>query len=86
MYEIHQEYPASDIDKSFDEFLNWGQILLNDFDEIERYQVDSKLLFRNLKDIKEIEFDYTDTTLSDSKKKQLNLLLELEQKKENLSI
>ena len=72
MYEIHHEYPATDIDKSFDEFLNWGQILLTDFDEIERYQVDSKLLFRNLKDIKEIEnWSFNSEELSDNQKTYL---------------
>lgn len=55
LYEIHRLYPQHDLDKSFDEFLNWGNMLLSDFDEIDRYLVDSKMLFRNLRDIKEIE-------------------------------
>lgn len=55
LYEIHLHYPDKSIDTSFDEFLNWGNTLLSDFDELERYMVDSKLLFRNLRDIKEIE-------------------------------
>lgn len=55
LYEIHRQYPQDDLDKSFDEFLNWGTMLLSDFDEIDRYLVDSKMLFRNLRDIKEIE-------------------------------
>jgi ATP-dependent helicase/nuclease subunit B len=55
LYDIHLKYPDKTIDSSFDEFLNWGNTLLSDFDELERYMVDSKLLFRNLRDIKEIE-------------------------------
>lgn len=55
LYDIHLQYPDKSIDTSFDEFLNWGNTLLSDFDELERYMVDSKLLFRNLRDIKEIE-------------------------------
>ena len=43
------------IDAVFDEFMTWGNILLSDFDEMERYMIDSNYLFRNLKDIKEIE-------------------------------
>lgn len=39
----------------FDEFSKWGQILLNDFNEIDRYLVDASQLFGNLKDIKELE-------------------------------
>ena len=41
--------------ESFDEFSKWGQILLNDFNEIDRYLVDASQLFGNLKDIKELE-------------------------------
>jgi len=37
-------------------------------------------------DIEEIKFDYLDTTLSDKNKKQLDNLLEIEQKKEGLKI
>lgn len=42
-------------DETFDEFSKWGQILLNDFNEIDRYLVDASQLFGNLKDIKELE-------------------------------
>lgn len=41
--------------ESFDEFGKWGQILLNDFNEIDRYLIDAKQLFGNLKDIKELD-------------------------------
>ncbi|MFN5417465.1 MAG: PD-(D/E)XK nuclease family protein [Flavobacteriia bacterium] len=71
LYEIHQAYPSSEIDTSFDEFLSWGRMLMSDFDEIERYLVDSNLLFRNLKDIKEIEnwsFNSTEELTENQKK------------------
>lgn len=41
--------------ETFDEFSKWGQVLLGDFNEIDRYLVDAKQLFGNLKDIKELE-------------------------------
>ncbi len=41
--------------ETFDEFSKWGQILLSDFNEIDRYLVDAKQLFGNLKNIKELE-------------------------------
>lgn len=41
--------------KTFDEFMHWGTTILSDFDEIDRYLVDPKQLFRNLKSIKELE-------------------------------
>lgn len=41
--------------QTLDEFLHWGNILLSDFDEMDRYLIDSQDLFRNLANIKEIE-------------------------------
>ena len=41
--------------ENFDEFSKWGQVLLADFNEIDRYLVDAKQLFGNLKNIKELE-------------------------------
>lgn len=41
--------------ENFDEFGKWGQILLSDFNEIDRYLIDAKQLFGNLKNIKELE-------------------------------
>lgn len=39
----------------FDSFAKWGQLILQDFNEIDRYLADSEQLYENLKDIKEIE-------------------------------
>ena len=46
--------------ETFDEFYFWGEILLADFNDIDRYLVDAKDIFTNISDIKEIEsvFDY----------------------------
>ncbi len=41
--------------ENFDDFSKWGQILLNDINEIDRYLVDASQLFGNLSDIKELE-------------------------------
>jgi ATP-dependent helicase/nuclease subunit B len=54
LYPIHCAGEHSS-DKGIDEFLKWGRTLLSDFDEIDRYLVKSKDLFRNLADIKELE-------------------------------
>lgn len=54
LFSIQQQDP-SQLDNSFDEFLTWGNLLLSDFDEIDRYMLDSKQVFKNLADIKEIE-------------------------------
>lgn len=41
--------------ENFDSFAKWGQLILQDFNEIDRYLADSKQLYENLKDIKVIE-------------------------------
>ncbi len=48
--------------ETFDEFYHWGEMILGDFDDLDKYRVDAKHLFQNLADEKEIEniFDYLD--------------------------
>jgi ATP-dependent helicase/nuclease subunit B len=70
LYAIHCELDQSNEPQSFDDFLSWGGLLLNDFDEIERYQVKPKDLFRNLTDIKEIEnWSFNNEKLTEQQKK-----------------
>jgi len=45
--------------ETFDEFYYWGEMLLNDFDDIDKYLVDPKQLFQNLSDLKEIEKQFS---------------------------
>lgn len=46
--------------ETFDEFYFWGEILLADFNDIDRYMVNARDLFTNIADLKEIDnlFDY----------------------------
>ena len=57
LFELYETVKSTSIGEadSFDEFSKWGQVLLNDFNEIDRYLVDASQLFGNLKDIKELE-------------------------------
>ena len=48
--------------ESFDEFYYWGDMLLNDFDDVDKYLVDASLLFRNVLDIKNIDEQFGDLT------------------------
>lgn len=41
--------------ESFDEFVYWGEMLLNDFDDIDKYMVDARMLFRNVSDLKSLD-------------------------------
>ena len=56
VYELYNAYQAErKSEETFDEFYYWGEILLNDFDDIDKYLVDDKQLFQNLADLKEVE-------------------------------
>ncbi|MCA0429819.1 MAG: PD-(D/E)XK nuclease family protein [Bacteroidetes bacterium] len=58
--------------ETFDAFLKWGHLILQDFNEIDRYLADSKQLYDNLQHIKEIEnWSLGETELSEI---QLNYL------------
>ena len=41
----------------FDEFYHWGEVLISDFDMIDKYKVDAHQLFANISDQKELESD-----------------------------
>jgi CRISPR/Cas system-associated exonuclease Cas4 (RecB family) len=47
-------------DESFEEFYFWGEMLLDDFDDVDKHLVDARDLFSNVSDLKEIDllFDY----------------------------
>ena len=53
LYKIYSEYHA----EPFDKFYFWGDMLLTDFDTIDKYRIDAQMLFRNISEIKEIEAD-----------------------------
>ena len=52
LYEIYKKEAPS---ITFDTFYAWGQTLLKDFDEIDRYLVDADLLYKNLQEVENIE-------------------------------
>lgn len=54
-YKVHNTLVSNDKTESFESFSKWGQILLHDFNEIDRYRIDAKQFFSNLANIKQIE-------------------------------
>lgn len=44
--------------RDFDTFIFWGIVILRDFDDADAYMVDTEMLFRNLRDEKEIASNY----------------------------
>jgi len=53
LYEVYRE--ASPIQESFNNFYFWGEMLLKDFDEVDKYLVKADDLFISLKNLKEID-------------------------------
>jgi hypothetical protein len=74
IHELHKTYQqvmstTQTRAETFDEFYFWGDMLLRDFDEIDKYLVNAAQLFRDLRNQKELDasFDY----LTDDQKKYL---------------
>jgi hypothetical protein len=44
--------------ETFDQFLPWGEVIINDFDDIDKYLADPKGILTNLVDLKQIERDF----------------------------
>ena len=57
LYELYKTRSGSD--ESFDDFLYWGEMLLNDFDDVDKYRVDARMLFANVTDLREMEQDFS---------------------------
>ena len=59
---LYKQYVAlRKSDETFDSFVFWGDMLLGDFDDVDKYMVDARQLFTNVHDLKEIdEFYLTD--------------------------
>lgn len=53
LHKVYRQYHAED----FDKFYHWGEVLLSDFDMVDKYQVDASQLFANISDLKELESD-----------------------------
>ena len=53
LYRIYIEH--SKRDETFDSFVFWGEMLLSDFDDVDKYCVDAKQLFTNITELKQID-------------------------------
>ncbi len=51
LYKTYHRYH----DETFDEFFFWGDVLLSDFDQIDKYRIDADLLFSNMIDLHALE-------------------------------
>ena len=54
--DLHRSFTAqTGIDETLDHFYSWGQLLLSDFDDIDKNMADADRVFANLKDIHELD-------------------------------
>lgn len=62
----------------FESFAKWGSLMLQDFNEIDRYLVDVKNLYTNLKEIKEIEnWSLSAEKLTDTQEDYCNFMFQM---------
>ena len=59
LFTLFDEYrKLPDVDVDFDRFAFWGEMLLADFNDVDRYLVDADALFVNIKRLREISANY----------------------------
>jgi ATP-dependent helicase/nuclease subunit B len=74
LFRFYKVFTSLGNNEDFETFLNWAPMLIADCNEIDRYLVDANQLFRNLRDVKELEnwsFEQG-RTLSESQKRFLD--------------
>ena len=49
-------YPQAE---SLDEFIFWGDVILSDFDDVDKYRVNARDLYRNVAELKGLQDDYS---------------------------
>lgn len=69
LYDLYKKISGSN--DSFDSFLYWGEVLLSDFNEADKYLVNTSQLFKNVTEWKEI--DYSNEYLTENQINTINL-------------
>lgn len=67
LYKVYKESTRSN--ELFDDFFFWGEMLIGDFDQVDKYLVNAHDLFTNITELKEIEARFSD--LPDEEKERL---------------
>lgn len=81
LYRIHMELEGEERKyKSFEEFISFGDMMLKDFSEVDRYLVDARDLFQNIHGLKQIgEWNIEDPYLSQRQRDYLRFYRSLYQ-------
>jgi RecB family exonuclease len=64
---------AGNEDYPFDKFVYWGNVLLNDFNDVDMYLVDPKEIFMNVREHRELQSNYVDSDLQHIMSQYFNL-------------
>lgn len=56
LFDEYRKIPGTDVD--FDRFLFWGEMILSDFNDVDRYLVDADALFVNVRRLREISSNF----------------------------
>ena len=70
-------------EESFNDFLNWSNTLLQDFNDIDTNMVDAKMIFTNIQNVKELEnwdvdqWSFSSENLSEQQKEYVNFFSSL---------
>lgn len=78
--DLYQVYTSILKEKAepFDAFAKWGTLMLQDFNEADRYLVDTNLLYQNLKEIKEIEnWSLSEDNLTNTQKDYIDFMFQM---------
>lgn len=79
LYEAYRDVRRAEEVESFDDFIYWGNVILQDFDLLDRYLVKIGELYRNIRDLKALEpnfFDYWDDETEEHTIQELRKLCE----------
>ena len=57
LYKVFREETHSE--ETLDDFYFWGELLISDFDDVDKYMADARMLFTNVTDLREIENDFS---------------------------
>lgn len=73
---IKLKYPDKSLQEAqkiepFDEFYNWGAMIIKDFNDIDTYLVFPEQIFTNIRDLKELEDDFS--YMSEGQRRAVNL-------------
>ena len=58
-FELYKSYKkVYKSSENFDDFYSWGEMLLNDFDDVDKYLINTDDVFQNISSIKDLDFNF----------------------------